>query len=147
MVGGGPNANGDGGQNTFRHPSHAYLAERCPEFFARYDDAVRAALLIDDDGDDTGNDNPRNDNAALPAKYRELIVICMLAQLRASESSIAGHIARAMSCGLTEDELVEGFQAAYVPGGAPVLMHAVRSLTQYKQTTAEPVGGERTEAG
>lgn len=131
---GGPNS-GEDGQDGFRHPSHAYLAQRCPEFFARYDDVVRSALLIDED---TGPD------AALPAKYRELIVICMLAQLRASERSIAGHIARAMDSGLTEDELVEGFQAAFVPGGAPVLMHAIRSLKHYKQTAAQP---DRADAG
>lgn len=135
MVRGSPSSGEDGRDESFRHPSHAYLADRCPEFFASYDRVVRAALLVDGDGD-----------AALPAKYRELVVICMLAQLRASESAIAGHIARAMSTGLTEDELVEGLQAAFVPGGAPVLMHAVRALTHYKEQHAEAAGdgaGER----
>lgn len=123
----------------FRHPSHAYLADSCPAFFEHYDKTVRAALLLDGD-----------DEAALPAKYRELIVICMLALLRAPEAAIAEHIARAANTGLSEDELVEGFQAAFVPGGAPVLMHAVRSLEHYKTRHESPSSGsegERVGAG
>lgn len=111
----------------FRHPAHGYLADNCPDFFGHYDAVVRAALLLDD-----GNLGPDEQNrATLPAKYREMVVICMLALLRASEDSIARHIERAVDLGLTEQELLGAFQAAYVPGGAPVLMHAIRSLTVY----------------
>lgn len=117
------------GEHQHRHPSHRYLAERCPDFFARYDEAVRAALLLDDGA---------AESAALPAKYRELIVVCMLTQLRASESAIAGHITRARREGLTEAELVEGLQAAFVPGGAPVLMHGVRALLHDRDTAGGP---------
>jgi alkylhydroperoxidase/carboxymuconolactone decarboxylase family protein YurZ len=109
-------------EGDFRHPSHAHLAANAPEFFERYDAVVRSALALDGD-----------DGLALPAKYRELIVICMLAQLRASEEAIANHIARAFQAGLTEAEFTEGSQAAYVPGGSPVLMHLIRSLAVYQQ--------------
>lgn len=114
----------------FRHPAHAYLAAHCPDFFSRYDAAVRAALLLED-ADNDNTDAEEQNGATLPAKYREMVVICMLALLRASEESIAGHIERAIGLGLTEEELVGALQAAYVPGGAPVLMHGVRSLTVY----------------
>jgi alkylhydroperoxidase/carboxymuconolactone decarboxylase family protein YurZ len=109
-------------EGEFRHPSHAHLSAAAPEFFERYDAVVRSALALDGDA-----------GLALPAKYRELIVICMLAQLRASEEAIAGHLARAFDAGLTEAEFTEGAQAAYVPGGSPVLMHLIRSLTFYQQ--------------
>lgn len=109
----------------FRHPSHAYLAEHAPEFFAQYDAVVRTALDLD-----------RAPDVALPHKYRELIVICMLALLRASEDSIADHIDRAVDAGLTEAELLEGLQAAFVPGGAPTLMHGVRAVTRAKDRRA-----------
>ncbi|GAA0603529.1 hypothetical protein GCM10009547_01410 [Sporichthya brevicatena] len=106
----------------FRHPSHSYLAEAAPEFFERYDAVVRMALALDGD-----------EGLALPHKYRELIVICMLALLRAPEDAIANHIGRALGAGLSEAELVEGLQAAFVPGGAPVLMHGIRSLVRYRE--------------
>lgn len=118
----------------FRHPAHRYLAAHCPDFFARYDSAVRAALRLDADKTDA----EAQEGAMLPAKYREMIVICMLALLRSSEESIAGHIERAIGLGLTEQELLGAFQAAYVPGGAPVLMHAIRSLTTYHDRVGGP---------
>lgn len=129
--------------DDFRHPAHAYLAAHCPDFFAHYDAAVRAALLLDADSSDVAEQS----GAALPAKYREMVVICMLALLRASEESIAGHIERAIGLGLTEQELVGALQAAYVPGGAPALMHGIRSLTVYRARVdnrrRNPVGAKQ----
>lgn len=110
----------------YTHPAHEFLAAESPEFLAVWNDFVGVALLH---GDDSG--------AALPVKYRELIVACLLSLLRVPVESVAEHLKRAMRAGLTRQEALEAYQAACVPGGAPVLMHGARALMLIAQADAD----------
>lgn len=116
-------------------PAHEYLAARYPDFLERYERLAEHALLYEPD-----------DTVALPTKYRELYVIGMLTALRASEEAIARHIDRAFAAGLTEPELLEAFQAGTMPGGAPPLWLAMRSLLTYN-AQAEAAGNGASSAG
>jgi alkylhydroperoxidase/carboxymuconolactone decarboxylase family protein YurZ len=67
---------------------------------------------------------------ALPIKYREMVIIGILAYRGASQEGILAHIRRAVQHGATKRELLEAIQSAAVPGGGPTFSAGVRALMQ-----------------
>jgi alkylhydroperoxidase/carboxymuconolactone decarboxylase family protein YurZ len=67
---------------------------------------------------------------ALPIKYREMVIIGILAYRGSSQEGILAHIRRAIEYGATKRELLEAIQSAAVPGGGPTFSAGVRALMQ-----------------
>ena len=67
---------------------------------------------------------------ALPIKYREMVIIGILAYRGGSQEGILAHLRRAIQHGATKRELLEAIQSAAVPGGGPTFSAGVRALMQ-----------------
>jgi len=67
---------------------------------------------------------------ALAIKYREMVIIGILAFRGASQEGILAHMKRAIQHGATKRELLEAMESAAVPGGGPTFATAVRALMQ-----------------
>jgi alkylhydroperoxidase/carboxymuconolactone decarboxylase family protein YurZ len=65
----------------------------------------------------------------LSIKHREMVIIGILA-FRGRQEGIVAHMRRAIQHGATKRELLEGIQAAAVPGGGPTLSAGVQALMQ-----------------
>jgi len=65
--------------------------------------------------------------AELPPKYRALVGLGILA-FRGAEQDMVKYIRRAYALGATPAEIIGAFEAAAVPGGAPVLLYGLRAL-------------------
>ncbi len=66
---------------------------------------------------------------ALPIKYREMVIIGILA-FRGREEGILPHMRRAITHGATKRELLEAIESAYVPGGGPTFSTGVQALVK-----------------
>ena len=64
---------------------------------------------------------------ALPAKFRELIVVAAVA-IGGYGPGLKDHIRRALRLGATKEEIVEVFQSAYFHTGALTLVHGMIAL-------------------
>jgi alkylhydroperoxidase/carboxymuconolactone decarboxylase family protein YurZ len=118
---------------------HEFLGRDRPEFLRRYLDLSGAALLHRD----------RTDEVGLSARYRELVVLGILAFRGASEESMAGHIKRALDLGASRAEILGTFECAVIPGGAPTMLNGLRAL-KWLEDHQEPDGprpAENREAG
>jgi alkylhydroperoxidase/carboxymuconolactone decarboxylase family protein YurZ len=67
---------------------------------------------------------------ALPIKYREMVIIGILAYRGGSQEGIFAHVRRAIEHGATKRELLEAIQSAAVPGGGPTFSAGARALMQ-----------------
>jgi alkylhydroperoxidase/carboxymuconolactone decarboxylase family protein YurZ len=67
---------------------------------------------------------------ALAIKYREMVIIGILAFRGASQEGMLVHMRRAIQHGATKRELLEAMEAAAVPGGGPTFATGVRTLMQ-----------------
>jgi alkylhydroperoxidase/carboxymuconolactone decarboxylase family protein YurZ len=67
---------------------------------------------------------------ALPIKYREMVIIGILAFRGGSMEGMLAHLRRAVQHGATKRELLEAIQSAAVPGGGPTFSAGVRALMQ-----------------
>ena len=56
---------------------------------------------------------------ALAIKYREMVIIGILAFRGASQEGMLAHMRRAIQHGATKRELIEAIESAAVPGGGP----------------------------
>jgi alkylhydroperoxidase/carboxymuconolactone decarboxylase family protein YurZ len=65
---------------------------------------------------------------ALSIKYREMVIIGVLAFRESSEDGIVAHMRRAIEHGATKRELLEAIQSAAVPGGGPCFAAGARAL-------------------
>jgi alkylhydroperoxidase/carboxymuconolactone decarboxylase family protein YurZ len=66
----------------------------------------------------------------LAIKYREMVIIGILAFRGASQEGLVAHMKRAADHGATKRELLEALQSAAVPGGGPTFASGVRALMQ-----------------
>jgi len=98
-------------------PFHVFLIEHDPDFLDKYDALVERAL---------GLGQPVS-GAGLHPKYRELIVAALLA-FRGSEEGLKAHVKRALRLGATPKEVLDAFEAAMIPGGAPTLLAGCEAL-------------------
>jgi alkylhydroperoxidase/carboxymuconolactone decarboxylase family protein YurZ len=67
---------------------------------------------------------------ALPIKYREMVIIGILAFRGSSLDGMLAHMRRAIQHGATKRELLEAIQSAAVPGGGPTFAAGCRALMQ-----------------
>jgi alkylhydroperoxidase/carboxymuconolactone decarboxylase family protein YurZ len=67
---------------------------------------------------------------ALPIKYREMVIIGILAYRGSNLDGILAHMRRAIQNGATKRELLEAIQSAAVPGGGPTFSAGCRALMQ-----------------
>jgi alkylhydroperoxidase/carboxymuconolactone decarboxylase family protein YurZ len=67
---------------------------------------------------------------ALAIKYREMVIIGILAFRGASQEGMLVHMRRAIQHGATKRELLEAMESAAVPGGGPTFATGVRTLMQ-----------------
>lgn len=67
---------------------------------------------------------------ALGIKYREMIILGILAFRGASQEGMLAHMRRAIAHGATKRELLEAMESAAVPGGGPTFAAGVRALMQ-----------------
>jgi alkylhydroperoxidase/carboxymuconolactone decarboxylase family protein YurZ len=67
---------------------------------------------------------------ALPIKYREMVIIGILAFRGSSLEGMLAHMRRAIQHGATKRELLEAIQSAAVPGGGPTFAAGCRALMQ-----------------
>jgi alkylhydroperoxidase/carboxymuconolactone decarboxylase family protein YurZ len=67
---------------------------------------------------------------ALPIKYREMVIIGILAFRGSSLEGMLAHMRRAIQYGATKRELLEAIQSAAVPGGGPTFAAGCRALMQ-----------------
>ena len=65
---------------------------------------------------------------ALPIKYREMVIIGVLAFRGSSEDGLIAHMKRAIEHGATKRELLEAIESAAVPGGGPCFAAGARAL-------------------
>ena len=100
------------------YPSHEFAARQDPEFLEAYNRLVGLALL---------HEGVDLENRALAPKYRELVVIGILA---ARGGTALSHMRRAIRLGATEQEIMEVGQAAIVPAGAPAFLSVMSGLAQ-----------------
>ena len=66
---------------------------------------------------------------ALSVKYREMVIIGILAH-RGRQEGVIAHMRRAIEHGATKLELLEAMQAAAIPGGGPTFSVGVQALVQ-----------------
>ncbi len=66
---------------------------------------------------------------ALPVKYREMVIIGILA-FRCRTEGVVTHMRRAIKHGATKRELLEVIESAYVPGGGPTFSTGVQALVE-----------------
>jgi len=76
------------------------------------------------------------DGKMLPAKYRALIHICLLAS-RGEVEGVKERIRMAIGLGATKLEIVEALQTAMVAGGVPTLLNGMAGLVQYEESQKE----------
>jgi alkylhydroperoxidase/carboxymuconolactone decarboxylase family protein YurZ len=67
---------------------------------------------------------------ALSIKYREMVIIGILAYRGSTSEGILAHMRRAIQYGATKRELLEAIQSAAVPGGGPTFAAGCRALMQ-----------------
>jgi alkylhydroperoxidase/carboxymuconolactone decarboxylase family protein YurZ len=65
---------------------------------------------------------------ALPIKYREMVIIGVLAFRGSSEDGLIAHMRRAIEHGATKRELLEAIQSAAVPGGGPCFAAGAQAM-------------------
>ena len=75
------------------------------------------------------------DGQALSIKYREMVMIGILA-FRGRQEAVVAHMRRAVAHGATKRELLESVYAAQVPGGGPTLSVGVQALITLEQEGA-----------
>ena len=78
------------------------------------------------------SDYSAGEGEALSIKYREMVMIGILA-FRGRQEAVVAHMRRAIAHGATRRELLEALYAAQVPGGGPTLAVGVLALMQLEQ--------------
>ncbi len=94
-------------------PEWAFAAREDPEFFRPFAD-LRTHVFAD--------------GQALPARYRELIHLCLLASRFAPDRSMFAHLRRAKDAGASTREIMEVFETAMIAGGVPAYLHGMNAL-------------------
>ena len=99
-------------------PDHyAYLAQKDIDFMEAYDNLYQSAL---------------KDGKALPAKYRELVCIGVLA-FRRLDDAVVSHIKRALRLGASKQEIMEAIETTIIPGGAPTFGCGLAALMKVEE--------------
>ena len=101
----------------FMYPEFQYLAEKHPELYEHFISIGRY---------------PIEKGKCLDLKAKLLIPMVILAH-RGLVKEVATHIRRAFGRGMTEDEILEAFLVALLPGGAPTMHYGLMALMEAKK--------------
>jgi alkylhydroperoxidase/carboxymuconolactone decarboxylase family protein YurZ len=101
----------------FMYPEFQYLAEKHPELYEHFISIGRY---------------PIEKGKCLDLKTKLLIPMVILAH-RGQIQGVATHIRRALGLGMTEEEILEAFLVALLPGGAPTMVNGLRALLEAKK--------------
>ena len=99
--------------SPYGYPFWEWVAREDPEY-------VRARKPI--------TDLSVGEGKALAIKYREMVIIGVLAFRGSSEDGLIAHMQRAIEHGATKRELLEAIESAAVPGGGPCFAAGARAL-------------------
>jgi alkylhydroperoxidase/carboxymuconolactone decarboxylase family protein YurZ len=72
---------------------------------------------------------------ALSIKYREMVIIGILAY-RGRKEGVVAHMRRAIEHGATKRELLEAIESAAVPGGGPCFSTGIEAMMELDQAGA-----------
>ena len=97
-----------------------YLAPKDLDFLEAYNNLYNRAL---------------QDGKELPAKYRELVCIGMLA-LGGYEDICFVHMKRALKLGATKQEILDAVETMIIPGGAPAFGCGLNALLKVEKEEA-----------
>ena len=81
------------------------------------------------------SDYSTGDGKALAIKYREMVMIGILA-FRGRSEGVLAHMRRAIAHGASKRELLEAVYAAQIPGGGPTLGAGIQALMKLEQEGA-----------
>ena len=95
----------------------AYLAHKDLDFVEAYDNLSGKAF---------------EDGKALPAKYRALVCIGVLAY-RGVGDALVSHIKRALKLGATKQEVIDAIETTIIPGGAPTFGAGLAALMKVEE--------------
>ena len=107
-------------KDGFMYPEFQYLAEKHPELYERFISIGRY---------------PIEKGKCLDLKTKLLIPMVILAH-RGQIQGVTAHIRRAFGLGMTEDEILEAFLVALLPGGAPTMVNGLRALVAAKKESS-----------
>jgi len=94
-----------------------FLAPKDIDFMEAYDNLYKRGL---------------QEGKALPAKYRELVCIGILAH-RAMDDAVYEHVKRALRLGATKQELLDAIETTIIPGGAPTFGTGLKALMRVEE--------------
>jgi len=101
-----------------------YLAHKDLPFIEAYDNLYNRSL---------------QDGKELPAKYRELVCIGILAH-RGFEDICVSHIKRALKLGATKQEIMDAIETMIIPGGAPTFGVGLNALIKVEEEEKKAKG-------
>lgn len=116
-------------ERGYMPPAWTYMVENDVDFMEAYDNLYEMALT---------------DGKVLPAKYRELVAIGILA-FRGQDNAVYLHIKRALRLGATKREVLEAIETTIVPGGVPAFGVALAAFMKVEEE--EKKAGKRKERG
>jgi alkylhydroperoxidase/carboxymuconolactone decarboxylase family protein YurZ len=111
-------------RGTYVPAPMVYLANKDLPFIEAYDNLYNKSL---------------QDGKALPAKYRELVCIGILAH-RGFEDICMSHIKRALKLGATKQEIMDAIETMIIPGGAPTFGVGLNALVKVEEEEKKAKG-------
>ncbi len=99
-------------ERGYMFPTWVFLADKDVEFLKAYNAVYQRGF---------------NKGKALEAKTREFVAMAILAY-RGRTEAVYEHAKRALRLGATKAELLEVFETAMLPGGAPTLTTGLQAL-------------------
>jgi alkylhydroperoxidase/carboxymuconolactone decarboxylase family protein YurZ len=108
-------------KSDFLYPEFQYLSEKHPELYQHFLAVARY---------------PIEKGKKLDLKTKLLIPMVILAH-RGLKRAVYAHMKRALSMGVTEDEILEAFLVALLPGGAPTLHMGLSVLMETQKEMTE----------
>jgi len=106
------------------YPEFDYLSEKHPDYFKRF-----KAL----------SKYPLEESMYLDYKTKLLIPMVILAY-RENVQAVTTHIKRALTSGLTVNEILEAFLMSLLPGGAPTLLCGLSALMKAEEELSQTQG-------
>jgi len=116
-------------KSDFLYPEFQYLYEKHPELYQHF---LAVAKY------------PIEKGKKLDLRTKLLIPMVILAH-RGLKRAVYAHMKRALSLGVTEDEILEAFLVALLPGGAPTLHMGLSVLIETQKEMTENNGREGKE--
>jgi len=103
-------------------PEWEFVCRSDPDFFESYNNLYISSL---------------GKSGALSIKVKEFIALALLAFRGVPTNVLISHIKRAMDNGATKEELLEAFEAALIPGGAPTFFNGLKALLSLDKESSD----------